>query len=125
MDSTKTNHLLSAANCATALLNRLDLAELPELAGLQIKQNHRDDWKTGVMAQLTTYGLSELEQIDAIRTWAVALGGVLRLDGEDYPNGERTHRHLAAVAELPDGSLFEVWIFLYRAAVLAPELAVA
>lgn len=125
MNATSTHRLLSAANGATALLGRLNLAELPALATLQIGQNHRDGWKTGVTAQLTTYGLSELEQIDAIRTWAVALGGALRLDDKDYPDGDTTHRNLAAVAVLPDGSLFEVWIFLYRAAVPAADLVTA
>lgn len=123
MNETSTHRLLSAANGATALLGQLNLAELPALATLQVGSNHRNDWKTGVQAQLLTYGLSELEQIDAIRTWAVVLGGVLRLDGEDYQHGSESSRHLAAVAELPDGSLFEVWIFLYRAAVPASDLA--
>jgi hypothetical protein len=123
MNSTSTHRLLSAANGATALLGCLNLDELPALATLQIGQNHRDGWRTGVTAQLTSYGLSESEQIDAIRTWAMALNGVLRLDAEDYQDGDKTHRQLAAVAVLPDGSQFEVWIFLYRAAAPADHLA--
>lgn len=55
----------------------------------------------------------------------MALGGVLRLDSDDYQDADKTHRNLAAVAVLPDGSQFEVWIFLYRAAVPASDLVTA
>lgn len=120
----ETHRLLSAANGATALLGRLDLAALPALSALHVGQNHRDGWRTGVMAMLNGYGLTELEQIDAIRTWAVALGGVLHLDADDYRDGTNAHRQLAAVTDLPDGSRFEVWTHLYRP-VPAPDLVAA
>ena len=47
---------------------------------------------------------------------------MLRLDEKDFQDEHDTHRNLAAVAVLPDGSLFEVWIFLRRAAVPAADL---
>jgi len=103
MNQTSTHRLLSAANGATALLGQLNLADLPPLSTLSIGQNHRDGWKTGVQAQLTTYGLSELEQIDAIRTWAVALGGLLRLDAKDYRYGRHILPHDAEARELGTG----------------------
>lgn len=116
------NRLLSAANGATALLGRLNLAELPRLGALHIGQNHRDGWKTGVMAMLDGYGLSELEEIDAVRSWAVALDGVLRLNDDDFGGEHDSYRQLAAIAVLPDGSRFEVWTHLHRTPACAPDL---
>ncbi|HVT68878.1 MAG TPA: hypothetical protein VHF26_14095 [Trebonia sp.] len=114
MDTTESARLLAAANGATALLDRLDLAALPELASLHVSTNHRDRWRIGVMAQLDSYGLSQLESIDAVRTWAVAVGGALRLDEQDTGEQDKPRRYLAAVTDLPDGSLFEIWTCLHR-----------
>ncbi|MBS2966727.1 hypothetical protein KGA66_27065 [Actinocrinis puniceicyclus] len=120
METTSTHRLLSAANGATALLGRLDLGQLPALCALHIGANHRRGWRIGVAALLNGYGLSELEQIDAIRTWAVALGGVVRLDEQATPDEHGSHRHLAALVDLPDGSHFEVWTHLVRVSLSVP-----
>lgn len=107
-----TTTLLSAANHAAALLESLDLAALPELAALHVAENRLDGWTIGTMGQLATTWLDESQRIDAIRVWAAALGGELRMtEGED---------HLAAVLRLSDGSLFEVWAFLQPVVAPAP-----
>lgn len=110
-----TTVLLSAANHAAALLESLDLAALPAIAALHVADNHRDDWTIGVQAQLDTSGLNELHRIDAIRAWAAAIGGGLRLDEKDSVSDGEAIRYLAATRRLADGSLFEVWMFLRRA----------
>lgn len=60
-----------------------------------------------VKGQLGSYGLSELEQIDAIREWALILGGTVQLD-DVSDIGTGTFRTLSAVANLGQIT-FAVW----------------
>ena len=60
-----------------------------------------------VKGQLGSYGLSELEQIDAIREWALILGGTVQLD-DVSDIGTGTFRTLSAVANLGQIT-FSVW----------------
>lgn len=63
-----------------------------------------------VRGLLDDFDLTEAEKIDAIRAWAVAMGGRLDLD-EPRPayKSKHTYRHLTAIADLPGAGRFEVF----------------
>ena len=95
------------------LLSRLDLAELPEIHMVTAKP-HRGEPDTfdGSAMLRPTFG-PEIDCINAVRTWAVAIGGVVLLGDEIDPGTDYAHRKLFALLPLPSGGLFEVWTSLY------------
>lgn len=76
--------------------------------------------KWHVKGQLGSYGLSELEQIDAIREWARILNGAVQLTGvADIGTG--TFRTLSAVANLGQIA-FTVWTHIDKTGSCAPDV---
>jgi hypothetical protein len=96
--------------CAANLLSDYNLETLPTLHALEVGQGyHEGQYAWQVRAQLHTAG-TELDQIDAIRAWAQALGGVVLLDGGYYSRStSQSFRTLSALYRLDDDVLFEVW----------------
>ena len=92
------------------LLDGHDLENLPTLHCLEVGQGYRDgryEWQ--VKAQLSSAG-SELDQINAVRQWAQALGGVVLLDDAHLSRFNGTNfRTLSALCRLDDDVLFEIW----------------
>lgn len=96
------------------LLASLDLASLPELHMVMVKPHRGEPDLIDAAAMLRPTFVPEIEAIDAVRTWAVALGGVVLLSEENDPDTENPYRKLSAVLRLPSGGLFEVGTTLYQ-----------
>lgn len=96
-----------------------DLAGLPRLCSTRIEHCHGEGWK--VNAQLGVVGPEEIDEIDAIRAWALALGGHVLLDDEPFVSqATGSFRTLTAIAALPGGVLFEVWTHVDKKPFPAP-----
>lgn len=95
------------------LLACLDLADLPAVHMITVKPHHGEPGQLDGSAMLRPIFGKELECIDAVRTWAVALDGVTALGDEIDPGTDYSHRRLSASTQLPSGGLFEVWVCLY------------
>lgn len=107
MNDSESLGLLATLREVTEQLAGLDLTALPELCAVQVTPDFHHGGLCG-KAQLAARCPTELEEIDAIRTWAVALGAVVLLD-EERPDPSGPYRQIAAVLRLPSGSVFEVW----------------
>lgn len=110
MDNSESLGLLAALREITELLAGLDLATLPDIGCVMVDSDFRDGGMRG-KAQYFAHGASDLDVIHAIRTWAVALGGVVLL-GDEKTHGFKPFRQIAAVLRLPSGVMFEVWSHL-------------
>lgn len=106
MNNSESAGLLATLREVTELLAGLDLASLPKIWCVQVAPDFHNDGLTG-KAQLYTRS-TELDAIDAIRTWAAALGGVVLL-GDEVIYGGGSFRDITAVLRLPSGAVFEVW----------------
>lgn len=107
MNDSESLGVLATLREVTELLAGLDLTTLPPIWGVQVSPMIREDALTG-RAQLASTFPTEREAIDAIRSWAVALGAVVLL-GDEVTHARGSYRQLAAVLRLPSGALFEVW----------------
>lgn len=112
MNDSKSLGVLATLRETTALLAGLDLAALPEITAVVVH------WETvdtlGARVQLSSGLRTDLDSIDAIRTWAVAVGGVVLLGDPHYSTYRRSgYRQLSALVRMPSGSLFEVWDHLH------------
>lgn len=112
MNNSETLGVLAALREVTELLAGLDLANLPEVGAIRVGDDIRNGGLSG-RAQLYARCATELEAIDAIRTWAVALGAVVLL-GEEATHSTEPYREITAVLRLPSGGLFEVWTHLHE-----------
>jgi hypothetical protein len=111
MTYSRSRQLLGSMAEVADLLGRLDLASLPAVYSIAVKP-HRGE--PGVIdgAAMLGFGGTERDRIDAIRTWADAIGGVVLLGDEIDPGTDYASRRLSAVVPLPSGGLFEVWVTL-------------
>jgi hypothetical protein len=111
MNDSKSLGVLATLRETTALLAGLDLTTLPPIAAVVVHWETADT--LGARVQLSSGLSNEVEVIDAIRTWAVALRGVVLLGDAHYSTYSRCgYRQLSALVRLPSGSLFEVWAHL-------------
>lgn len=101
MNDSESLGLLATLREVTEQLAGLDLTALPELCAVQVTPDFHHGGLCG-KAQLAARCPTELEEIDAIRTWAVALGAVVLLD-EERPDPSGPYRQIAAVLRLPSG----------------------
>lgn len=108
----------SSSRVLAALRLRLeDLAKRPGLAtpyAAHVLQDADTDRLTlrAYLGCVVPGSLNELHEeacIDAVRAWAVALGGQLYLSGP-HRNGGESYRVLTARAALPTGDLLDVWV---------------
>jgi hypothetical protein len=100
------------------LLSRLDLVNLPPLAGVDFDYSCTDRTWT-VSAQISHLG-GEENAIDAVRAWAVALNGDVHLgDQTDSDLYYSSYRHLEAVKALEFGASFHVWTHVAKATIPA------
>lgn len=99
--------LLASLREITEVLAGLDLAALPKIYAVDVKPEFGSEGLAG-SAQLLSWPDDDVHAIDAIRTWAVALGAVVLL-GDEVEHTYGAYRRLAAVLRLPSGRVFEVW----------------
>jgi hypothetical protein len=111
MNTSKSLGVLAVLREATDLLSSLDQPGLPPLCAVSVGHDFTAD-ALSARAQLSAHFPTELDAIDAIRTWALALGGVVLL-GDENPGFNRPYRELTACLPLPSGGLFEVWDMLH------------
>ena len=111
MNDFKSLGVLATLREVTAVLAGLDLTTLAPIAAVVVHWESVDT--LGARVQLRSGLWADIEVIDAIRTWAVALGGVVLLGDAHYSTYQRSgYRQLSALVRLPSGSLFEVWAHL-------------
>jgi hypothetical protein len=110
--------VLATLREVTDLLANLDLADLPQISNVNVTPDFEHSGLSG-QAQLRHASGADLDKIDAIRAWAVALGGVTLLADAHYStSGRHSYRQLAAIVPLTSGGVFEVWTHLTE---LAPS----
>ena len=108
MNNSNSLGVLATLREVTELLAELDLPSLPPIASVQVHWDAVD--MLGAHVQLNGGLVVDLERIDAIRVWAVAMGGVVLLGDAHYSAYSRSgYRPLSAIVRLPSGGLFEVW----------------
>lgn len=110
MDTPQSVALLAVLREVADMLASLDLATLPEIHAIDASPDIRQGGLRA-KAQLSYLG-SDLKTIDAIRTWANALGAAVLL-GDEMTHSTPPYRQLAAVLRLPSGALFDVWGHLH------------
>jgi hypothetical protein len=106
MNDSESLRLLATLREVTELLASLDLTALPGVAAIQVDTDFRQGGQRG-RVQIYARG-TDLDIIDAIRTWAVALGGEVLL-GDEVAHSRGAYRQIAAVLPLPSGGKFMVW----------------
>jgi hypothetical protein len=113
MNDSKSLGVLASLREVAELLAGLDLATLAPFWGVEVRPDFDHDGLCG-KAQLNLHGhaVTDLDRIDAVRAWAVALGGVVLLDDEFTPSSRVPVRQLSAVVPLSSGGVFEVWTHL-------------
>ncbi|WP_157436529.1 hypothetical protein [Actinospica robiniae] len=109
MNTPQSVGLLAVLREVADVLAGLDLAALPEIHAIDASPDIHGGLRG--KAQLSHLG-NDIEAIDAIRTWADALGAVVLL-GDEMTHSTPPYRQLAAVLRLPSGALFEVWRHLH------------
>lgn len=106
MNDSESLRLLATLREITELLAGLDLTALPGVAAIQVDTDFRQGGQRG-RVQIYARG-TDLDIIDAIRTWAMALGGDVLL-GDEVTHSRGNYRQIAAVLPLPSGGKFMVW----------------
>ena len=101
-----------------SLLAGLPLSDLPPLANIKTGYDPMSG-TFEISAQLWAGG-DELEQINAVRAWAVALNGVTLL-GDEVDLIDSTFRHIEAIKALDYGASFSVWTHVAKQAAPAPS----
>src|SRR5438270_423990 len=96
---------------AAQFLDELISNGLPEVYGVKVEYSRSRKTWTG-KSLLNSFGMDESQEIDAIREWAVALGGHLEL-GDEYVSGHKVIRALDAVKAIDGGGSFTVSTFLH------------
>ena len=95
------------------LLACLDLADLPAITLITVKPHRGEPDQLDGAAMLRPMFGPQIESIDAVRIWALALGGVVLLGDETDPDTDYASRRLSALIPLPSGGLFEVHTTLF------------
>ncbi len=105
------------------VLGGLDLAGLPPLAAVAFNYSLTSrTWS--VEAQLLCVFRDEADEIDAIRTWAAALGGEVQLSARhESPSTNTAYRRLEASKTLDYGVSLHIWTHIAVAPVTAPSAA--
>ena len=125
---------LSPLDLATefiALADLLSLAaskDLPTLFSVDCVTAYAHDQRNPVHVKaLMDYPAgdnSEEAEIDGIRAWAQAMGGVVLLgDAKPVVDGSQTIRQLSAIYRAPSGSIFEVYTSIARTPLPVPASA--
>ena len=113
MNGIRSRQLLGSMAEVADFLASVDLDALPGLFSVTITESYKPYGRVIAKAQLGAHLLDEAGYIDELRTWAAAFDGSMYLDDESNPGTEHAHRRLSALIPLPDGGLFEVWMYLY------------
>jgi hypothetical protein len=108
--SSTTGQLAVVADFLATFADRTDLAPL---FSVEIAWN-RDADTFDVRAHLGMACVEDLEEIDAIRSWALALGGHVLLGEVIHSPYLGSHRTLSALVAMPNGGLLDVWTFVDR-----------
>src|SRR2546429_6774425 len=109
-------HLIATA--AQFLDELIETSGLPEVYDVTV--TYRRGTKTWNADAMVLHHLAELDRIDAVREWAVALDGTTRL-GTPFKDRDRISRRFSAVAQIPGGGTFEIRTYLDCGPNPAPE----